>query len=328
MKEDSFKFIDLFAGVGGMRIPFDEIGGKCVFSSEKDHFAQKTYFHNFGEWPHGDITEIDPASIPDHDLIIAGFPCQPFSFAGKRLGLSDSRGTLFNNIIKIMKAKLPGVVLLENVKGLIPHDKGNTLRTILRELTNTGYKCNIPRDVIFSGSEKDLKQHAKKMVLNAKDFGVPQNRERIFIVLWRNELIKNFEYPVGSKIKTRVFDVLEDLDEETRKRLTLTDQQWEYLNYKAYRANFKRKYGLINKDTAYSKTIDTHIKSQGIQLISQNNDNPRSLSVREAARLQGFYDSFEFPVSRTQADKQIGNGVAIPVVREIAKKLKPWLIQK
>ena len=194
-KNNSFKFIDLFAGIGGIRLGFQSAGGVCVFSSEFDMHAQKTYKKNHGEYPFGDITLINPSEIPDHDVLLAGFPCQPFSHAGLKLGIDDTRGTLFHDIAKIIEYKKPRFALLENVRGLISHDKGHTLKVILNTLTNIGYSCNIPKEIIRNGTTKEVQELAKKMVLKSVDFGVPQNRQRIYIVLWKDGLINHFEYP-------------------------------------------------------------------------------------------------------------------------------------
>ena len=206
----SFKFIDLFAGIGGIRIPFQELGGKCVFTSEWDKFAQKTYRLNFGEEPSGDITLIDEKSIPDFDILLGGFPCQPFSQAGLKKGFSDTRGTLFFEIERILKEKKPKAFLLENVKQLRSHNKGRTLAVILEHLDALNY-------------------YVKFEVLRAGDFGVPQNRERIYIVGLDKDYFDlsndyDFQFPKPSNIKTRLGDILEnDVDE----KYTISDALWE-----------------------------------------------------------------------------------------------------
>src|SRR5699024_6991392 len=174
-KQFDFKFIDLFAGIGGIRIPFDEFGGKCVFSSEWDKHAKKMYEANFGEIPYGDICEIDKGEIPEHDILLAGFPCQSFSIMGKSLGFADTRGTMFFEIEKVLKEKKPQAILLENVKQLRTHDKGRTLKVILAKLENLGYEVSYT-------------------ILNALDFGLPQKRERIIIVGFLNHGLK-FNFP-------------------------------------------------------------------------------------------------------------------------------------
>ena len=180
-KESTFTFIDLFAGIGGMRIGFQQTGGTCVFSSEFEKNAQATYCENHGDYPFGDITKISVEDIPDHDVLVAGFPCQPFSHAGLKKGIDDTRGTLFHNIANILKEKKPKVAMLENVRGLISHDKGYTLQVILKTLIGMGYNCNIDNEIITNGTPRQLQAEAKKMVLKSVDFGVPQNRQRIYI---------------------------------------------------------------------------------------------------------------------------------------------------
>ena len=188
MKTDHFTFIDLFAGIGGMRIPFDRLGGKCVFSSEWDNHAQQTYYHNFGEMPEGDITKIDEKDIPNHDILLAGFPCQPFSIIGDKQGFSDTRGTLFFDIERILSEQKPAAFLLENVRQLLSHDKGRTFAVIQDSLSRLGY-------TIYDD------------VLNALDFGLPQKRERIFIVGFREPLA--FDFPQGNGAYKPLSEVLE-----------------------------------------------------------------------------------------------------------------------
>ena len=204
-----FKFIDLFAGIGGIRIPFQELGGKCVFSSEWDKFAQKTYRVNFGEMPQGDITQIESDSIPDFDVLLGGFPCQPFSSAGLKKGFDDTRGTLFFEIERIMRDKRPKVFLLENVKQLRSHDRGRTLKVILEHIESLDY-------------------YVKYEILRAGDFGVPQNRERTYIVGFDKHYYNlsenyDFQFPVPTFEKTRLGNILED---DVDDRYTLTDTIW------------------------------------------------------------------------------------------------------
>ena len=206
----SFKFIDLFAGIGGIRIPFQELGGECVFTSEWDKFAQKTYRINFGETPNGDITKIESESIPDFDILLGGFPCQPFSQAGLKRGFSDTRGTLFFEIERIIKDKRPKAFLLENVKQLRGHDKGRTLKVILEHLDILNY-------------------YVKYEVLRARDFGVPQNRERIYIVGFDKNYFDipdeyDFKFPVPTKVKTCLGNILENCVDD---KYTISDSLWE-----------------------------------------------------------------------------------------------------
>lgn len=305
----SFKFIDLFAGIGGIRIPFQELGGKCVFTSEWDKFAQKTYRLNFGEEPSGDITLIDEKSIPDFDILLGGFPCQPFSQAGLKKGFSDTRGTLFFEIERILKEKKPKAFLLENVKQLRSHNKGRTLAVILEHLDALNY-------------------YVKFEVLRAGDFGVPQNRERIYIVGLDKDYFDlsndyDFQFPKPSNIKTRLGDILEnDVDE----KYTISDALWE--GHQRRKREHQEKgngfgYSLFDEESEYTNTISARYYKDGSEiLIDQGIDkNPRKLTPRECARLQGFPENFVIPVSDTQAYKQFGNSVAVPVVRAVAKRI-------
>lgn len=302
----SFKFIDLFAGIGGIRIPFDELGGECVFTSEWDKFAQITYKANFGEQPHGDITQIDPLNIPSFDLLLAGFPCQPFSHAGLKKGFEDTRGTLFFNIAKIIEHHRPKAVFLENVKGLVGHDKGRTFATIKKVL------------------EEELGYNVFHKVHVAKDFGVPQNRQRIFIVALRDDFDFVFAEPSG--IPTKVGNILE---KHVDSKYTISDKLWE--GAKRRKAGHKAKgngfgYSVVNKESPYTNTISARYYKDGSEIwIEQKGKNPRRLTPREAARLQGFPENFVIPVSDGQAYKQFGNAVAVPAIRSVAEQLAPYL---
>lgn len=325
-KDASFRFIDLFAGIGGIRLGFQSAGGACLFSSEFDKHAQQTYQNNHGELPFGDITLIDPKSIPNHDILLAGFPCQPFSHAGLKLGIEDTRGTLFHDIANIIEAKKPKFAVLENVKGLISHDKGHTLKVILSTLTQLGYSCNIPKEVITDGSTKKIQELAKKMVLKSVDFGIPQNRQRIYIVLWRDGLIDNFEYPEASSKVVCVGDILEDNPDL---KLTISDRLWAGHQRRKIQNKKNGKgfgYGLVSSESPYTNTISARYYKDGSEiLIEQEGQNPRKLSPREAARLQGFPDEFEFSGSNTQAYKQFGNSVTVNVVQALAEKIEDAL---
>ena len=304
-----FKFIDLFAGIGGIRIPFQELGGKCVFSSEWDKFAQKTYRVNFGEMPQGDITQIESNSIPDFDVLLGGFPCQPFSSAGLKKGFADTRGTLFFEIERIMKDKRPKVFLLENVKQLRSHDRGRTLKVILNHIESLDY-------------------YVKYEILRAGDFGVPQNRERTYIVGFDKHYYNlpenyDFQFPTPTFEKTRIGNILED---DVDDRYTLTDTIWNgFQRRKQNNINRGAGFGycLFDENSPYVSTLVARYYKDGQEiLIDQGNDkNPRKLTPRECARLQGFPDSFIIPVSNMQAYKQFGNSVAVPVVRAVAKRI-------
>ena len=297
-----FTFIDLFAGIGGMRIPLEELGGKCVFSSEIDKYCIQSYKANFEEEPHGDITQIDEKNIPKHNILVAGFPCQAFSHAGLKKGFQDTRGTLFFDIARILKHKKPEAFLLENVKGLRGHDKGRTLNTIIKTLNELGY------------------QSINLEVLNSKNFGLPQNRERIFIVGFKKYL--NFNFPQPLNKKTRLGTILH---KNPARKLTISDKLWDsHQKRKQKNKDLGRGFGYssFNRDAEYTSTISARYYKDGSEiLIEQKNKNPRMLSPREAARLQGFPESFKIVVSNLQAYKQFGNSVSVPVIREIAKEM-------
>lgn len=304
-----FEFIDLFAGIGGIRIPFQELGGKCVFTSEWDKFAQKTYLINFGEMPSGDITKIGSEEIPDFDILLAGFPCQPFSQAGLKKGFSDTRGTLFFEIERIIEEKRPRAFLLENVKQLRGHDKGRTLETIKQHLTALDYSFDVE-------------------VLRAADFGVPQNRERIFIIGFNKRYYNidekyKFPYPEPPRTPTRLGDILQ---KEVDEKYTISDKLYEgHLRRKREHIEKGNGFGfsLFDADSPYTNTISARYYKDGSEiLIDQGKDkNPRKLTPRECARLQGFPDKFIIPVSDTQAYKQFGNSVAMPVIRKVAEAM-------
>jgi DNA (cytosine-5)-methyltransferase 1 len=301
-----FKFIDLFAGIGGIRIPFEELGGECVFTSEWEKYAQQTYEANFGEVPEGDITKIPVDTIPKHDILLAGFPCQPFSMAGKKKGFDDTRGTLFFNIEKILEYHKPPVVFLENVKNLKTHDQGRTFAVIKKHLEDLGY-------TVFD------------KVLNAKEFGVPQNRERIYIICFRDPNI-NFTFPTPPKTKVKVGDILE---KDLQKDYTISDRLW--LGHQKRKEENRKNgkgfgFSLFDEESPYTSTITARYYKDGAEiLIKQDGKNPRKVTPREAARLQGFPDSFKIPVSDTQAYKQFGNSVAIPVIRAIAQQIFKYI---
>lgn len=294
-------FIDLFAGIGGIRLGFEDYFGKCVFSSEFNKFSQLTYKANFGHLPHGDITEINEKDIPPFDILLAGFPCQPFSYAGLKKGFEDARGTLFFDIARILDYHKPKVVFLENVKGFKNHDKGRTFKVVQRTLKNMGYKV-----------------YAK--VLNAKNFGVPQNRERIFIIgLLADE---PFRFPLPPNHSVKVGDILEA---QVNEKYTISDKLWA--GHQRRKAEHKAKgngfgYSLFDAESPYTSTISARYYKDGSEiLIYQPDKNPRKITPREAARLQGYPESFIIPVSDTQAYRQFGNSVSVPVIRALAKSI-------
>lgn len=326
-----FTFIDLFAGIGGFRIAMQSLGGRCVFSSEWDEAAKETYFHNYGEVPFGDITKKEIKDlIPDYfDVLCAGFPCQPFSNAGLKRGIEDTRGTLFYHIAEILRDHQPKAVLLENVRGLISNDKGNTIQTVLRTITGMGYRCNVSQELIENGSISKLKEECAKMVLSAKDYGVPQNRPRIYIVLWRKDLgIDSFEYPEPEKTKTSVASILEaDVGDE----FSISDKLWA--GHKRRRIENAEKgngfgYCLFNGESEYTSTISRRYYKDGSEiLIEQKGKNPRKITPREAANLQGFPKNFKLPDSNTKAYQQFGNSVAVPVVTKVSEQIVKQILE-
>jgi len=305
MSSKKYKIIDLFAGIGGIRLGFQNIfkeKAEFVFSSEIDKYAKITYEANFGEIPSGDITQIDEKDIPPHDIILAGFPCQAFSIAGKRRGFEDTRGTLFFDVARIAKYHKPKVIFLENVKGFKNHDKGNTFKVVKKTLEDLGYR-------VFAE------------VINAKYFGVPQNRERIYIIAFLDHSI-DFKFPTPPNISIKVGDILE---EKVADKYTISDRLWA--GHKRRKEEHKRKgngfgYSLFNKNSEYTSTISARYYKDGSEiLIAQDGKNPRKLTPREAGRLQGFPDSFKIPVSDTQAYRQFGNSVVINVIEALAKEI-------
>ena len=321
VQSPKFTFIDLFAGIGGMRIAFQKLGGKCVFSSEWDKHSQQSYYENFGELPFGDITKVNETEVPKHEVLVAGFPCQAFSIAGFKGGFKDTRGTLFFDVARILQEKHPDAVFLENVKGLYGHDKGRTLDVILRTLRDDlGYHVPDPQ------------------IMNARDFGVPQNRERIFIVGFRNKAAADrFSYPKPLGVHTTIADILED--EEVSVKYYLSNQYLRTLV--SHRARHEAKghgfgYEIIPNDGVANAivvggmgrernlVIDnrlsdfepiTHIKG------TVNKKGIRKMTPREWARLQGFPDKFKIVVADSHAYKQFGNSVAVPAIQATGRNL-------
>lgn len=322
IKKEKFKFVDLFAGIGGFRIAMQNLGGNCVFSSEIDKYAKHTYDINFGEVPFGDITKIDENDVPDHDVLCAGFPCQSFSIAGKRKGFKDeTRGTLFFDIARILEAKKPKAFFLENVKGLVSHHKGETLKTILKVL------------------REDLNYYVPDpKVMNAKDFGVAQNRERIFIIGFRKDLdIGNFEYPKPIREEVTFKDIREE-EEVSVKYYISTQYQSTLRKHKERHKNKGNGFGyeIIEDDKCANaiivggmgkeRNIVVDCRLTNFSPVTKikgevNRDGWRRMTPREWARLQGFPDNFIIKVSDAQAYKQFGNSVAIPAIQATAKIL-------
>ena len=332
----SFTFIDLFAGIGGLRTAFDGVGGRCVFSSEWDRFAQQTYHANFQDnrAVAGDITKIDADEIPEHDVLVAGFPCQPFSIAGvskkNALGrahgfLDETQGTLFFDVARVLKRHQPKAFMLENVKNLKSHDRGQTFEVIKRTLTD------------------ELGYSLQTRIIDAGYF-LPQHRERIVMVGFKDQNSFSFDELRLPEYGLKKMDSVLHKEDGTEpaeghftlgdqatvnEKYTLSDKLWEYL--KSYAAKHKAKgngfgYGLVDH-TSIARTLSARYYKDGSEiLVSRGQDiNPRRLTPRECARLMGFPDSFKISVSDTQAYKQFGNSVAVPVFKEVARIMRPHI---
>lgn len=311
----SLTFVDLFAGIGGMRLGFEQAGFRCVFSCERDKWAQKTYISNFGDTPWSDINDLTAAHLPDHDVLVAGFPCQPFSIAGvaKKASLGrehgfrdEGQGRLFFKLEELIREKQPKAFVLENVRGLATHNRGRTLGWILRRLRRAGY------------------ENVSVGLANARGY-VPQNRVRLFIVGLRDNA--EFEFPPfeGSGLPPRLRDILEVNPDP---RFTITDRLWAYLP--AYAERHRQRgngfgFGLADLDGA-TRTLSARYHKDGAEiLIPQEGKNPRRLTPTECRRLMGFPEEFKIVVSNTQAYRQFGNSVVVPVVAELAARVKEYL---
>ncbi len=339
MNAGTFTFIDLFAGIGGLRKAFEDNGGHCVFSSEWNPYAQKTYHENFRDNRPiaGDLTKIDAASIPEHDVLVAGFPCQPFSIAGvskknalgRLHGFADeTQGTLFFDVLRVLNHHRPAAFLLENVKNLKSHDKGRTYDVIRRKLTEPdglGYVLH-------------------EMVIDAQHF-VPQHRERIVLVGFRESV--GFDWSdlrLPEKGVFKLSDVLHSEDggevpeghytigdtARVNEKYTLTDKLWQYLQDYATKHRAKGNgfgFGLVGPNNV-ARTLSARYFKDGSEILIRRGagQNPRRLTPRECARLMGYPDDFKIPVSDTQAYKQFGNSVAVPVFREVARIMRPHIL--
>lgn len=306
----SFRFIDLFAGIGGLRMACEQAGGQCVFSCEKDKFAAQTYAANFGEKPSGDIDLIPPDAIPRHEMLAAGFPCQPFSLAGvskkqslgRAHGFRDqTQGTLFFRIARILETHRPRAFLLENVKNLLSHDKGRTFAVILGTLEELGYQVH----------------HA---VLDAQGY-VPQHRERVFIAGFDRAAFQgsvNFQFPVSPATTKKLSTILE---KDPDSRYTISDKLWQWHQKYAQKHRSLGNgfgFGLVN-ESSVTRTLSARYYKDGAEiLVEQKGRNPRKLTPRECARLMGFPDSFKIVASDTQAYKQFGNSVVVPLASAVA----------
>lgn len=306
----NYKFIDLFAGLGGFRLALESLGAKCVYSNEWDPHAQKVYADNFGHIPEGDITKVDEKTIPNHDILCAGFPCQAFSISGKQRGFEDSRGTLFFDVARIVKEKKPKIVFMENVKNFATHDGGKTLSVVKSTMEELGYTFY-------------------QKVLNSVTYGMPQKRERIYMVCFRNDLdINTFKFPKPFKLTRYVNDFL--LKDETIVESLYIDRPDTYYNdTKDNKYSDKPiRLGIVNKggqgERIYStKGIAITLSAHGGGAFAKTggylvNGRPRKLHPRECARLMGFPDSYKISSSFNQAYKQFGNSVVIDVLQYIA----------
>lgn len=309
MEDVKYKIIDLFSGIGGIRIGFEQAfkkDFKFVFSSEIDKHAQKTYYENFHDLPHGDITKIDEKDIPRHDIILAGFPCQAFSVAGHRKGFEDTRGTLFFDVVRIAQYHKPKVIFLENVKGFVGHDKGNTFKTVKKTLENLGYK-------VYS------------QILNSKDFGVPQNRERIYIVAFLDNSIE-FKFPQKMSLSKKIQDFLvRDIEKKyyyndkplyEKIKDDVTDENSVY--------QWRRRYVRENKSNL-CPTLTANMGTGGHNVpIIKDKYGIRKLTPRECANFQGFPKKYKIPNKMVDSHlyKQFGNSVTVSVIEAIAKEIK------
>ena len=335
--DGAFTFIDLFAGIGGLRKAMESAGGRCVFTSEWDAFAQKTYHANFPDNRPiaGDIREVDAATIPDHDVLVAGFPCQPFSIAGvsKKNALGrlhgfqdETQGTLFFDVLRVLMHHRPAAFLLENVKNLKSHDKGRTFEVIRRKLT------------------EELGYTLHTRIIDAANF-VPQHRERIVMVGFREETgfshddlvlpgragrgMRDILHPEnGSESPESHFTV--GREAKVSDKYTLSDKLWQYLQGYAEKhraAGNGFGFGLVDSDSI-ARTLSARYYKDGSEILVSrgHGNNPRRLTPRECARLMGYDDSFRIPVSDTQAYKQFGNSVAVPVFAEVARLMRPHIL--
>jgi DNA (cytosine-5)-methyltransferase 1 len=317
----SFGFADLFAGIGGFRIALESLAGKCVFSSEWDKYAQLTYTANFGDIPHGDITQIHPSTIPDIDILTAGFPCQPFSSIGKREGFEHpTQGTLFYDVVKILKEKKPKAFILENVEGLVTHDGGKTLSIILETLS-----VSVNGQYLFL-YQPDVRYHVFWSVLDAKDYGVPQVRKRIFIVGISEDVsvdIPEFSFPIPHPSKEFIGSYVE---ENVSGYSISKHLQNSYL----FKLDDGRPELIDRKSKIQVKTLcSTYHKIQRLTgtFVKDGETGIRLLSENECKAIMGYPQNFVIPVSRTQMYRQFGNSVAVPVVREVAKNLINCLVK-
>jgi DNA (cytosine-5)-methyltransferase 1 len=319
---NKFKFIDLFCGIGGFRIALESNEGECVFSSDIDYHVREAYYKNFKEYPAGDITKIHEKDIPDHDILCAGFPCQPFSIAGHRKGFKDTRGTLFFDIERIIRKKKPNVFILENVKGLVSHDQGNTLKTIISKLAK-----RVNGEKVENKSDDNLGYNVFYKVINSIDHGVPQNRERIYIVGFRKNV--NFEFPKESKESKKLAEVLEK------------NVGNEYLISDIAKRNVNKHLKIKNLDSKKEETLLAYeirpskcsFRKDGFspcltaKMGTGGNNVPvlvsemRKLTVKECLSIQGFPKKYNLEENKSKSYKMVGNSVSVPVIKKIISSI-------
>lgn len=315
-------FIDLFCGIGGFRIAFESVGGKCVFSSDIDKYACETYKANFDEYPLSDITKIDEKEIPNFDILCAGFPCQPFSIGGLRKGFQDTRGTLFFDIERIIRQKRPKAFILENVKGLVNHDKGKTLDTIINKLA---YRVN---GIVNKNKLNDcLNYDVHYKVINSKEFGVPQNRERIYIIGFDKQI--DFNFPISNK-ETKLTDVLNNSIEKNTLTVTLESNIETHLKKHKKYLEIKDLEYLLAYEVRKSRStfrFDNLSPTLTAKMGTGGNNVPvivnqkRKLTTDECLRIQGYPENFKIRQNYSQSYKQIGNSVSVPVIKALAREI-------
>ena len=312
-----FRFIDLFCGLGGFRIAMEKIGGKCIFSSDNNIEVCKVYEENFGDNPYSDITEVSENDIPQFDVLCAGFPCQPFSIAGKRMGFNDSRGTMFFEVARIIKHHKPKIAFLENVSGIVSHDSGRTIKVITNTLEELGYVVNTK-------------------VMNAKDYGIPQNRNRWYCVAIRKDIYnKKFEFPEKCDLKYTLNDIIEN-----KKISDYNSTETAINNISKFIDNFKNsdRYNKNNFIIANEiRASKCNFRSDGIspcltaKMGTGGNNIPvvvelkRKLTEKECLKIMGYPDDYKIRPNNMQSYKQIGNSVVVPLISEIAKKIEEYL---
>lgn len=310
-------FIDLFAGLGGFRLALESLGAKCVYSNEWDKDVKKIYENNFNDIPEGDITKVNAESIPDHDILCAGFPCQAFSISGNRKGFEDSRGTLFFDVARIVKEKKPKIIFMENVKNLAKHDGGRTLEVIKSTMEQLGYTFN-------------------KKVLSASDYGIPQKRERVYMVCFRNDYNNTeFNYPKSFPLKKHLEDFLIKDEEKTKNLIVRRPDTYMKSTIDDKYSDKPIRVGIVNKggqgERIYSpKGIAITLSAYGGGAFAKTggyliNGKNRKLHPRECARIMGFPDSYIFNESNNKAYKQLGNSVVVDVLQLIAIEIGNYI---